>query len=242
MSYLDTINDKKLQMSAQRQKQAERGESKQDIDSLIQELKEVQLASLLGNKQKPSIVLTDSTDLGEHISDLGNKIVEVLNATKADKSTTEQINKLTSLVGDFKSLTVQVQKASKDHTDKVCAAIDDLRAAITMQKPVVVPAPNVNLKEREVDFSPLLKELKTLLTPRTVKKQINLADYRAIDLDNAPDGVQYVGFQNSSGGWYILQNNDSNNTIRYYFGKGSYEQAWDEKWSHDYTTLSEAMK
>lgn len=221
MNFVDEVSNK-------RQAQADKQQSNRILE-----------AALATKNQKPSIILTDSTDLGEHIAELGQKIIEVMNTVRADKSTKEQIDRLAS---DFKDLTEIAQQTAEEHTDKVCEAIDELRRAVAQQKPVVVPAPNVNLKERDVDFSPLVKELKTILTPKTDKKQLNLSDYRAIDLDNTPDGMQYVGFQNSSGGWYILQNDDQNNKIRYYFGKGDYATGWDERISHDYSTLNDAAK
>jgi hypothetical protein len=58
MSYLDQIADKKQSL-------ATRTEKKEDIDSLIKELKEVQLASLMASKSKSTIILADSTDLGD---------------------------------------------------------------------------------------------------------------------------------------------------------------------------------
>src|ERR1700751_355345 len=48
-----------------------------DIDSVIRQLKEVQLASLLG-ANKPSVVLTDQTDLGDRMTALGDKITETI--------------------------------------------------------------------------------------------------------------------------------------------------------------------
>lgn len=231
--------DYKERIKQKRQQQA----STQSRDELLSQLKEIQLASLMGNNQKPSIVLTDSTDLGEHISKLGNKIVEVLEAVKDDKSTVEQIGHITKLMGEFRSLVDTVQQSNTEQADRIISAVNDLKAIISDQKPIVVPAPNVRLTEKVTDFSPLIKELKTIFAPAKVAKQgINLNEYRAIDLDNASDGVQYVGFQDSRGNWYILQNDDRNNTIRYYFGKESYAQAWDEKYGHNYKTLSEAMK
>lgn len=242
MNYLDEIKLKKQAQAASNERRSDKLSTKQDIDAVIAQLKEVQLASLMGNKQKPSIVLTDSTDLGEHISGLGDKIIEVLEAVKDDKSTTQQINHLSAMVTDFKSLITGVQQSNKAQADRIVTAVNSLKEVIAEQKPVVVPAPNVRLTEKATDFTPLINELKTILTPKAVKKQINLADYRAIDLDNAPGNVQYVGFQNSAGNWYILQNNEETNSIRYYFGKDGYDVGWDERHGHDYKTLSEAMR
>lgn len=69
-----------------------------------------------------------------------------------------------------------------------------------------------------------------------------LSGYRAHDLDNASGGKQYVGFMNEAGKWYIMENDDQNNTLRYYFGKGSYERAWDDRNGHSYKRLSEARR
>lgn len=240
MNYLEEIAAKKQTRAATNQRQEDRQSSKADIDSIIQQLKEVQMASLLGNNQKPSIVLTDSTDLGEHISGLGDKIIEVLNAVKDDKSVAQQISGITTMVADFKSLITSVQTVSKQQSDRVCASIESLKKAVAEQKPIIVPAPSVRLQERALDLTPLMDKLDELLTPKVVEASFSMNDYRAQDLDNA-NGVQFIGFTDMHDGWYIMENNTENNTIRYAFGNGDYNEAWDQHYGLTYTTLSKAI-
>lgn len=216
MSYLDDVNQKRQSQSDQRLMQA----------------------ALLGNRQKPSIILTDSTDLGEHISKLGNKIVDVLEAVKDDKNTSEQIDLLTNLTIQFRKLVETVNKAGEDQANRIADALHELAITQRNQKPIVVPAPAVTLTEKDVDFKPVIKAIERLMKP--VVAGFDLAKYRAHDLQDAPDGQQYIGFINPDGDWYIMQHDPSSNRDRYYFGAGSYEEAWDEKHIHEYRTISEA--
>lgn len=192
-------------------------------------------------RQKPQIILTDSTDLGEHISKLGDKIIDVMNAVVDDKSTKEQIDRINQMTGEFRQLVSAVTQENRDQADRVVAAIDDLKSLLKNQKPVVVPAPNVNLSERDVDLSPILTALKAL-KPKDSKRTINLADFRAIQQDDAPDGNQYFLFEDGEDRWYILQFDTTSNQSRYLFGTGDPSEAWDTKYGNDYYTLNEAKR
>lgn len=190
------------------------------------------ILAMMGSK--PSVILTDSTDLGEHIAELGDKIIGVMEAVRADKSTKEQLNMLSA---EFKTLQDLARRSSKEHTDRMIGAIDQLIAAISKEKTVTVPAPRVSLTERDIDFSPLLEKLEEIVTPDAY----DLSKYKAHDLNDGPDKMQYIGFLDSTGKWYILRHDPITNSDRFYFGKEPYEQAWDEKYSLDYATLGEAI-
>lgn len=185
--------------------------------------------------QKPSIILTDSTDLGEHISQLGDKVIGVMKMVQADHSAQEQIDRL---AGEFKTLADLARKTAREQSEQIATALNDLKAVIQNQKPIFAPAPSVNLQEREVDFTPLLQKMDALMKP---KKELDLSKYRAHDLEDGRDNMQYIGFQDMTGGWYIMQHDPTANRDRYYFGKGSYDEAWDEKYSLEYKVLSEAI-
>lgn len=225
MSYLDEVNEKRKNQSANTQ------------TALM--IKAMQAG------QKPSIILTDSTDLGEHISQLGDKIIDVLEAVKDDKSTKDQIDRINDMTGEFRSLVASVQIEQESQADRIVAALNDLKRTVTSQKPVIVPAPAVSFSERDVDLNPLvdaISRLEKLMTPKKQKKSLELSSFRAHDLADSPDNLQYIGFQDTSGNWYIMQHDPENNRDRYYFGTGDYELAWDDKFSHDYKTLSEAIR
>ena len=222
MSYIDDVKEKR---------QADTGSKQANL--MLQ-------AAMMNSQQKPSIILTDSTDLGEHISKLGDKIIDVLEAVADDKSSTAQIDRITDLLDEYRSLTSEIQTSAKEHSDKVCEALDELKTAITKVKPpVVIPAPAVNLTEREIDLKPLLKKLDLLVQPK--QRKVSLNDFRAQDIDNDSGNMQYIGFTSTFDEWYIMENNTAENTIRYAFGNGDYSQAWTDRHNHDYGVLSEAI-
>lgn len=224
MSYIDEVNQK-------RQSQAD----KQQLALLMK--------SAQGTPQRPSIILTDSTDLGSHIAKLGDKIIDVLEAVKDDKSTKQQIDRINDMTGKFSSLVSVVQMAQVNQTDRICAAIESLRKVVDVQKPVIVPAPSVSLQERDVDLKPLLKsltKLEHLMQPKA--PGFSITSYRAQDSEDGRDGMQYIGFMNPDGDWYIMQHDPDNNRDRYYFGADDYDTAWGDKHTHNYYTLGEARR
>jgi len=68
---------------------------------------------------------------------------------------------------------------------------------------------------------------------------IDLASYKAHDLKDDGD-LQYVGFVNLDGGWYIIENKVRENKMRYIFGSGGYDKAFSNAASWNYKILSEA--
>ena len=225
MSYIDDVKDK-------RQSQADKQQSAMLMRSVMQ-----------GNQQKPSIILTDSTDLGEHISLLGDKITDILEAVVDDKSSSEQIDRITDLIEDFREISSSLEQASQRHSIQITKAMKELKDVISRQKPIVVPAPAVSLTEKAVDFKPLISKIEQLMKPapaKVVKADINLNDFRAQDIDN--EGVmQYIGFTGLGDIWYILLNDTSSSSIRYHFGKGNYYDGWEQRHNHDYNVLNEAI-
>jgi hypothetical protein len=113
-------------------------------------------------------------------------------------------------------------------------AIDRQTMQITRALGKIELSPQINVPEPTV--------INNTTPSVNTKSGINLADYRAHDLDDAPDGVQYIGFISQEGKWYICQSDDKKNTMRYYFGKGDYDTEWLERYSHEYKTLSEAIR
>lgn len=224
LSYIDDVNQKRQTQDAQRQ---------------------TAMLMHATRNQKPQIILTDSTDLGSHIAELGDKIIEVLEAVKEDHSTKDQIDRINDMTYEFRELVETVQTSQETQADKIVLALNDLKTTVTKQKPVVVPAPAVSLQEKDVDLNPIvgaINDLKKLLAPTKQKKKTDLSTFRAHDLSDAPDGMQYIGFMDMSGSWYIMQHDPEENRDRFYSGSESYDQAWDDKFSHNYTTLSEALR
>jgi hypothetical protein len=231
MSYLDQIADKKQSL-------ATRTEKKEDIDSLIKELKEVQLASLMASKSKSTIILADSTDLGDKVADLGEKIINVLNAFKNDTTATDKLVKISE---DFKKLNIFVTKSAGDQAVKVEKALNQIAGAIKSVKMPDIPAPVVKVEERELDFTPLHNAMREMMATREGDKGMSLDNYRAQDINNSEKEVQYIGFLNPSGEWYIVENRVKENTLRYIFGTGGYAKAFAKAARFEYKLLDEAV-
>lgn len=112
---------------------------------------------------------------------------------------------------------------------------DRLTKALTDQKQPIIQSPEVKITEKTVDMANierLLADLISLNQPTDKPAISTSTDYskcRACDLDNAPGGTQYIGFIDQTGKWYIMQNDTENNTIRYHYGTGDYEAAWNER-------------
>lgn len=228
MNYIEQVNQKRQSQADQRQTAA--------------------LVSAARANNKPTILLTDSTDLGSHISKLGDKIIDVLEAVKDDKSTKAQIDRINNMTDEFRELVDTVRSAQSYQTERIIAAVNDLKQTVSKQKPVVVPAPAVSLQEKEVDLDSVvaaINRLEKTLKPKpaaAVKQELDLSRFKAHDLTDGPDNNQYIGFMDASGNWYIMQHDPTENRDRYYFGRESYDQAWDDKYALDYRVLSEAIR
>lgn len=161
-------------------------------------------------------------NLDKQITRMGDRIVSAIEASKTD----------TAIEG--------VREAQQSQADRIVEALDSLKKAVTEQKPVVASS---TTSQQAVDFEPIVNAIKQLerLLESSPKQALDLSSYRAHDLDNGPDGVQYIGFSDANGSWYIMQHDPDNNRDRYYFGAGDYDAAWDDKYSHSYNILSEAL-
>lgn len=211
--------------------------SKQDIDGVIAQLKEVQLASLLGGQQKPSVVLADSTDLGDRMAEIGGQIgslAKVLTSKQDQKDIQEVGKKLDSIAKELKTL--DVAGALESGLDKIREAI----AGIELSPVVKVPAPKVTVEAPNVDLSGVERAVESLQQePDTT---VTLAKFVAQDIDNDNSGFQYVGMQNNEGEWCFIENDLQDEKLRYAFGKDNYAKAWAKHNSIEYRLFSEATR
>jgi hypothetical protein len=111
----------------------------------------------------------------------------------------------------------------------------DLSAVVDAIKAIEL-TPNV-----EVDFGPLQDTIKEHFpAPETEDKRLDLSCYRAQDITE-DENKQYVGFLNTQGDWYIVENDIKGNSMRYVFGTGSYAKAFKKAASYQYKLLNEAV-
>lgn len=152
----------------------------EDIDDVIKQLKEVQLAALLGGQQKPSVILADSTDLGEKIGELASLLGTVIKNTEPKeqaglKTIADKVDALGKGISGLK-------------TDKDLLAavkkVGDAVGKLKLEAPTVnVPAPEVTVNEKGVDLAPLstlLSEVRDAVNKIKLPKQDNTAVVDAV--------------------------------------------------------------
>lgn len=223
-------------IQATRAQQALKDKERAEFNGMIAEMKRTQAAVLAGGS-KPTVILTDQTDLGDKVAELKAEAVRAIKGLDSSEIDKSQLAAIRTLSGDMVKLEAAFNRyitAIERQTVQLLSALNKLN----LSPQITVPEPRVMIKEAApVDMKPLENAINSL----RVAKTTNLGDYRAHDLDTSPDGLQYVGYIAMDGSWYIIQSNESSNTMRYCFGKDDYRTAWDERFGHDYTTLSEAI-
>lgn len=235
-TFLQTVQKKREQHNVQKKELAQ----KQDTDTIIERLKEVQLAALMGGQQpKPSVILADSTDLGERVATLANHIDKLLSSKDGLKASADQI-------AATKELKQSLSKLSKENNNKelknvlsaILEAVKGIKIPGSVPPVVRVPEPKVIIQERPIDFSPLSEALEDL---RPATNGVNLNDFRAQDIRELDKDTQYVGFLHPTGAWFIIENQVKENKLRYLFGKKGYAKAFSKAPTYEYSLLDEAI-
>jgi hypothetical protein len=124
---------------------------------------------------------------------------------------------------------VEAVKLEPTDLSELLAAISklELSPAITVQAP-------------EVDLVPLQDTIKEYFKPPETEQKLDLACYRAQDIKEDGD-IQYVGFLNPDGNWYIIENDIKGNKMRYVFGSKGYAKAFSKAASYKYELLDKAI-
>lgn len=241
MHYLDEVTRK--------QQEAQGQASQQQNTNMVLHTLQISLDSftkaLQAGQAKPSIILTDQTDLGDKlkaaIADV-SKAIAAADTHDLGKSHIQQLKGLQSaLEGVTKSIQSGHTDTKKQHTE-LLAAIKALKLDMTVN----VPEPKVTVKETKIDFSPLQKTMREVMAPRElppdapVPEKFDLNRYRAQDIYEPDENRQYIGFLNPEGNWYIVENDVKANQMRYVFGSGGYAKAFQKASAYQYQLLDEA--
>lgn len=221
----------------------ETGAKSGDIDALIAQVKEVQLATMLGNN-KPHVILTDQTDLGDKMEALATKLADTVKQLDSGENDTAQLAQLKALTT---ALNTFIKSEADDDVTERKASADLLKAikAIKLSPVVNVPAPNVTVSPSKLDLKPLQDTLVNLLSKQEDQEepsnQFDLDDYKAQDIDNSVKDYQYIGFLNAAGNWYIIENDVKGNKLRFVFGTDNYSDAFARSPEFQYLLLNEAI-
>lgn len=206
-----------------------------DIDAMIKQLKEVQLAQLMGGTQKQSIIMADSTDLGDRMGEVAALLKQLVDSN----DDVETVTAVKEVVARLNVLNSSVSALSDD--TMLAHAMESLEAAINgiNVQPVVNVAP-AEVTMPTLDLTPISDALQAYAP--VADTDYDLDCYRAMDLEEEEIGVQHVGFVNPDGGWYIIQNIEQDNTLRYKFGAAGYAEAWPLAPTFEYRRLDEAIR
>lgn len=215
---------------------------KDDIDKMISQLKEMQLAQLMatanGQNQKTMNITDSAAYVGDAIDKLGETILSKLSDDTNDKATKDQLSKLVTAIS-------QLNTARSSDVTLLQSSLKQLHQAIADMEvnPMVnIDPPQVTVNAPEVDFKPLQDTIKQYFaTPVSeADDMLNLENYRAQDINDDGD-IQYVGFVSPSGAWYIIENDIKGNSMRYVFGTGGYAKAFKKAAQYQYKLLNEAI-
>lgn len=204
-----------------------------DLQNVTDSINKMNMTAFMTNDGLPKLaqnltVLTDAVDglskkyQNEGLSELSQQL----------KKTVDQLGVVAKNLTQTKiKVDLPLQKTIDGLTNSI--------KAIDFKPTVNVPPATVKVSSPKVDTSGLESVMQQYLSDEN--KEIDLDDYRAQDLDEMELGVQYVGFVNPKGAWYIVKNVEENNTLRYAFGNDSYSAFWPQASKLDYTLLNEAL-
>lgn len=237
MSYIETLNEKKQAI-------AQSSKEQQELSTMVGELKRMQMAALMGSQGKSTVILTDQTDLGDKLKEAYDKVASAIKTLDTSEGDTERLKVLKDLQEGIKDVTRAIHLSTNDNrdtTNDIINAIKGLKLdpVISVEAAKInVPTPQVTVTTPDIDVTPINDTLKAYFTPPEAK--IDLDCYRAQDIKESGD-IQYVGFVNPGGAWYIIENHVRENKMRYVFGTKGYAKAFKKAASYEYQLLNEAI-
>lgn len=227
----DNPNDPLSRIKQQRQdtalRDAENARTQSVIDAfqngnqeISETMRNILMATIIGKDPKLAEVAYKLDELLKNIGDAGDKFKE---------TGLEAIPEVfSSLLEEIQQLPDKVAQTDKSrdlipYMQEITQAVRSKRLETTVNVP-------------ETDFDPVVKAIKGQKLP----KNDPLSFYKAQDINNNDPNLQYVGFVNPEGGWYIIEN--SGDAIRYVFGKTGYAQAFKDATKLNYRLYSEAIR
>lgn len=175
-----------------------------------------------------------------------NKIESVKTAIKtAPDSTlsstlTSYVEELKKQADNYIKLIADNSKIMSVNDSELRKLINEVNLSLQKRQDIIIPeikVPKITIpaiKVPENDFSPITDALNSLKS----EKGLDLDDYFAQDIKEDGD-IQYIGFLNPDGNWYIMES--TKNTLRFVFGNGNYSKAFNKAASYKYELLNEAI-
>lgn len=232
-TYLDKI-------TKQRQEKADAVVADSRTSSIVDAIKQgnsdlgsavhnILLASVIGKDPQIAEVAVNLAELLKELGEAKDKVSSV-----EFESVGKKFDKLADSLASVPDLIAKTQSI-----DKLVPYLEQFEKTLKSKD----FNPSIQVSQDFSDLQALLKDIKKILsTPKITAKTLDLSTYRAHDLYEEEDtSVQYVGYINPEGGWYIISYDLKENTMRYKFGKDNYKAAWGNKEGQEYRLLNEAV-
>lgn len=199
-----------------------------DYQTTIKAKREAVQQSKTDQQQRDELAAT----VVKAVTDKGVKLYAQIDA-RTDAAELAALHAVEAAITKLQAL----EAASQASSDKLLASI--AAALKTMDVKPVVHVPQ-QLPPR-IDFGPLQRTIEQYFQPESeTDSGIDLDCYKAQDMTES-ETVQYVGFLNPQGDWYIIENDIKANSMRYLFGSGNYAKAFARAASYKYKLLNEAI-
>lgn len=119
----------------------------------------------------------------------------------------------------------EINPASEENQDQMISLLGDV---ITALSNIEIDAESVNLNT---------DQLEALITETNQNIKDTLEHYKVSDIDDAST-TKYYGFLDKAGNWYIMRENTTANTYRYFAGSTNYATNWTNRASLSYDYFS----
>lgn len=100
--------------------------------------------------------------------------------------------------------------------------------------------PKIDVKVPKTDLSGIESAIASLKVEPV--KEVELSDYMAVVIDDDSEYMQYVGFINPDGEWYILYYDIEKNLFLFNFGIDNFNKSWQNHMNINYSQLDKAIK
>lgn len=226
MAFIDDVNKKKQHLADRAKEKSD----KRDSMSTAQ----AQLAATLAGSERVSKAIRESDNKVKKVEVTNPQKVEVKHKID-NKPVIEAMNAVREEVKKLKlNPTIKVSPTEVTVPEVNLKPLLDAISKLEMSPIINVAPPEVHIPETKIDLSPIANAM-----PKQVKR-ISIEDFRAQDMDEEEQGIQYVGFVAPNGNWMIIRNDVEGNNMRYKFGKKDYAKAWPKLATFKYETLDKA--
>lgn len=165
--------------------------------------------------------------------DVAPKNIDFSPLQKSIATLSEQIAKLPT---EYPEAPEAVETVSVDNLSELKPQLEAITAILEKLK----LDPKIDVKVPKTDMSGIESAIASLKEEPT--KEVELNDYMAVAIDDDSEYMQYVGFINPDGEWYILYYDIEKNLFLFNFGIDNFNKSWQNHMNISYSQLDKAVK